>query len=49
MGARNAMAIETDLLGTIFIQGPGAGKVETGGAVLSDMLAIHRGFGIRSS
>lgn len=49
MGARNAMAIETDLLGTVFIQGPGAGKVETGSAVLSDMLAIHRGLAIRSS
>jgi homoserine dehydrogenase len=42
MGAHNAMTIETDLLGTISIQGPGAGKLETGHAVLSDLLAIHR-------
>ncbi len=40
MGARNAMTIETDLLGTVFVQGPGAGKLETGSAVLSDMLSI---------
>jgi homoserine dehydrogenase len=42
MDAKNAMVIETDLLGTIFITGPGAGKTETGAAVLSDLLAIHK-------
>ncbi len=42
MGARNALTFDTDLLGKVTIQGPGAGKIETGYALLSDMLAIHR-------
>jgi homoserine dehydrogenase len=42
MGAQNALSLETDLLGKITIQGAGAGKTETGFAILSDMLAIHR-------
>ncbi|HVP90782.1 MAG TPA: homoserine dehydrogenase [Terriglobales bacterium] len=42
MGAQNALSLETDLLGTVTIQGAGAGKTETGFAILSDMLAIHR-------
>jgi homoserine dehydrogenase len=43
MGAHNALSLETDLMGKITIQGAGAGKVETGFAILSDILAIHRG------
>jgi homoserine dehydrogenase len=42
MGANNALTIELDLLGKITIQGPGAGKIETGYSILTDMLAIHR-------
>ena len=42
MGAHNALSLETDLMGKITIQGAGAGKVETGFAILSDILAIHR-------
>jgi homoserine dehydrogenase len=42
MGAHNALSLQTDLLGKVTIQGAGAGKTETGFAILSDMLAIHR-------
>jgi len=42
MGARNALTFDLDLLGPVTIQGPGAGRVETGHAVLQDLLAIHR-------
>ena len=42
MGAHNALSLETDLMGMVTIQGAGAGKVETGFAILSDILAIHR-------
>jgi len=42
MGAHNALSLETDLMGKVTIQGAGAGKVETGFAILSDILAIHR-------
>jgi len=42
MGAQNALTFDTDLMGKITIQGAGAGKIETGYSILSDMLAIHR-------
>jgi homoserine dehydrogenase len=42
MGAQNALTFDTDLLGKVTIQGAGAGKIETGYSILSDMLAIHR-------
>lgn len=42
MGAQNALSFDTDLLGKVTIQGPGAGKLETGFAILADMLTIHR-------
>jgi homoserine dehydrogenase len=42
MGANNALTFELDLLGKVTIQGPGAGKIETGYSILTDMLAIHR-------
>jgi homoserine dehydrogenase len=41
MDARNALVFETDLLGPVAIEGPGAGRLETGQAVLQDVLAIH--------
>ncbi len=41
-GVFNALTFDLDLLGKITIQGPGAGKIETGFSILSDMLAIHR-------
>jgi homoserine dehydrogenase len=43
MGAQNALSFQTDLMGKITIQGAGAGKIETGFSILSDILAIHRG------
>ena len=41
-GSTNAITLETDLLGDITLIGAGAGKLETGYALLSDLLAIHR-------
>jgi homoserine dehydrogenase len=40
-GAMNAVTFATKLLGEVTICGPGAGRVETGYAVLSDLLDIH--------
>ncbi len=40
-GSTNAITLETDLLGDITLIGAGAGKLETGYALLSDLLAIH--------
>ncbi len=42
MGVTNALTISTDDLGDITIIGPGAGRRETGFALLADILAIHR-------
>jgi homoserine dehydrogenase len=42
MGAQNALSLQTDLMGKITIQGAGAGKIETGFSILSDILAVHR-------
>lgn len=42
MGATNAISFETDLLGKVTMVGPGAGRVQTGFAILSDLLAIER-------
>lgn len=41
-GAINAVAIYTDCLTRITITGPGAGPLETGFAVLNDLIQIHR-------
>ena len=41
-GATNAITYQTDLLGEVTLVGPGAGRIETGYALLGDMLAIHR-------
>jgi homoserine dehydrogenase len=42
MGPINAVTFATDHLGEVTIIGPGAGRIETGQALLSDILAIHR-------
>ncbi len=42
MGAINALTFTTDHLGDITIIGPGAGRVETGQALLTDVLALNR-------
>ena len=41
-GATNAITLETDLMGDITLIGAGAGKLETGFAILSDLMAIQR-------
>lgn len=41
-GSTNAITIETDLMGDITLIGAGAGKLETGYAILSDLMAINR-------
>ena len=41
-GVTNALTFETDNLGSVTIIGPGAGGIETGQALLNDMLAINR-------
>jgi homoserine dehydrogenase len=45
MGATNALTFTTDNLHQVTIIGPGAGRKETGQALLSDILAIHRALG----
>ncbi len=42
MGATNAAQFVTDLMGEVTVIGAGAGRKETGFAVLSDLLDIHR-------
>ncbi len=40
-GATNAVSFDTDLLGPVTVSGPGAGRIETAYALLSDMIAMH--------
>ncbi|SCK27288.1 homoserine dehydrogenase [Vogesella sp. LIG4] len=39
-GVSNAISFETDVLGNITISGPGAGRVETAFAILSDLIEL---------
>jgi homoserine dehydrogenase len=41
-GATNAITYSTDLLGDVTLVGAGAGRLQTGFALLSDLLAINR-------
>jgi homoserine dehydrogenase len=41
-GATNAITFSTDLLGDVTMVGPGAGRMETGYAILGDLLALSR-------
>ena len=41
-GATNAITYTTDLLGPVTLVGPGAGRLETGYALIGDLLSIHR-------
>jgi homoserine dehydrogenase len=43
-GATNALTLTTDLLGDVTLIGAGAGRVQTGFALLADLLAIQRQF-----
>ena len=40
-GVKNAICFETDTIGEILAVGPGAGRRETGYAILSDLINIH--------
>jgi homoserine dehydrogenase len=40
-GATNAVSFDTDLLGTVTVTGPGAGRIETAFALITDIIAIH--------
>ena len=42
MGAVNAVTFTTDLLKDVTVVGPGAGRIETGFSILTDLLRIHR-------
>lgn len=44
-GTQNAVTFTTDLMGDITLVGAGAGRIQTGFAVLSDLLALHRTHG----
>jgi len=39
-GPTNAVSFDTDLLGTVTVSGPGAGRIETAYALLSDIIEI---------
>jgi homoserine dehydrogenase len=39
-GVSNAISFETDVLGSVTISGPGAGRVETAFAILSDLIEL---------
>lgn len=41
-GATNAVSFATEMLGAVTVEGPGAGRIETAYALLSDIVAIHR-------
>jgi homoserine dehydrogenase len=41
-GATNAITFSTKLLGDVTLIGPGAGRLETGYALIGDLLALHR-------
>jgi homoserine dehydrogenase len=48
-GVSNALTITTDLLGDVTLIGPGAGGAATGFALLSDILALMRGYEYRTA
>jgi homoserine dehydrogenase len=41
-GAANAVTFKTKVLGDVTVRGPGAGRIETAYALLSDIISIHR-------
>lgn len=41
-GAANAISYKTDLMGSVTLVGPGAGRLPTGFGLLADLLHIHR-------
>jgi homoserine dehydrogenase len=43
-GATNAITFSTELLGDVTLIGPGAGRIQTGYAIIADLLSIDRSF-----
>ncbi|MNF82552.1 Homoserine dehydrogenase [compost metagenome] len=43
-GATNAISFNTELLGAVTVSGPGAGRIETAFALLSDIINIHTAY-----
>jgi homoserine dehydrogenase len=41
-GVVNAVTFSSDMLGDVTISGPGAGRIETAYAILSDIIAMHK-------
>lgn len=41
MGAKNALTFTTDMLGDVTMVGPGAGRIETGFSILTDLISIN--------
>ncbi|MCT4498146.1 MULTISPECIES: homoserine dehydrogenase [Pseudomonas] len=41
-GATNAVSFSSDLIGTVTVSGPGAGRTETAFALLSDIISLHQ-------
>lgn len=41
-GATNAVSLNTEMLGAATVSGPGAGRIETAYALLSDIISIHK-------
>jgi len=41
MGAKNALTFTTDMLGEVTVVGPGAGRIETGYSILTDLLSLN--------
>ena len=40
-GATNAVSFTSPLLGAVTVSGPGAGRMETAYALLSDIISLH--------
>ncbi|MBE0696619.1 MAG: homoserine dehydrogenase, partial [Anaerolineaceae bacterium] len=41
-GVTNAIVYSTRLLGDVMMQGPGAGRLQTGYAIIQDLFSIYR-------
>ena len=48
-GVMNAIHFDSELLGSLTVVGPGAGRTETGFSLLADLLSIHRARAARGS
>lgn len=48
-GATNAITYTTELLGEVTLIGPGAGRIETGYAIIADLMSIHKEYSLSLS